>query len=200
MLPGSFQVPAALLLLVGGFCSCFAGYRIFRWVLAFFGFVFGALFVGAAMGSDQTLWMIAAWLIGGLIGAIILFAAYFVGVALIGAGIGAGIAMVLWAAVDREPGIWPVIILAVIGAIGALSVQRHVIIVATAFAGAQTAVVGAAEFIGGRTAEASTRQMVHVYPLDPLPNTRLDLIAFVVIGLVGLAVQLKTTTARKKPR
>jgi hypothetical protein len=197
MLPGSFQVPAALILLVGGLCSCFAGYRIFRWVLAFFGFVFGALFVGAAMGSDQTLWMIAAWLIGGLIGAVILFAAYFVGVALIGAGIGAGAAMVLWAAVNREPGIWPVIILAVIGAIGALAVQRHVIIVATAFAGAQTAVVGAAELIGPHNLDPGTRQMVHVYPLDPLPNTRLDVIAFVVVGLLGLIIQLKTTTKKK---
>jgi uncharacterized protein DUF4203 len=197
MLPGSFQVPAALILLVGGLASCFAGYRIFRWVLAFFGFVFGALFVGAAMGSDQTLWMIAAWLIGGLIGAVILFAAYFVGVALIGAGIGAGAAMVLWAAVNREPGIWPVIILAVIGAVGALAVQRHVIIVATAFAGAQTAVVGAAELLGGRNLESPARQMVHVYPLDPLPNTRLDLIAFVVLGVIGLVIQLRTTTKRK---
>jgi len=198
MLPGSFQMPAALILLIGGLCSCFAGYRIFRWVLAFFGFVFGALFVGAAMGTDQTLWMIAAWLIGGLIGAVILFAAYFVGVALIGAGIGAGAAMVLWAAVNREPGIWPVIILAVIGAVGALAVQRHVIIVATAFAGAQTAVVGAAELIGGRSLTTTGRSMVHVYPLDPLPNTRWDLIAFAVLGLVGLVIQLRTPAARKK--
>ena len=197
MLPGSFQMPAALILLVGGLCSCFAGYRIFRWVLAFFGFVFGALFVGAAMGSDQTLWMVAAWLTGGLIGAVILFAAYFVGVALIGAGIGAGLAMVLWAAVNREPGIWPVIILAVLGAIGALAVQRHVIIVATAFAGAQTAVVGAAELVGGRNLGTAGRQMVHVYPLDPLPNTRWDLIAFVILGLVGLVIQLRTKPARK---
>jgi uncharacterized protein DUF4203 len=197
MLPGSFQMPAALILLVGGLCSCFAGYRIFRWVLAFFGFVFGALFVGAAMGTDQTLWMIAAWLVGGLIGAVILFAAYFVGVALIGAGIGAGLAMVLWAAVNREPGIWPVIILAVLGAIGALAVQRHVIIVATAFAGAQTAVVGAAELVSGRNLAAAGRQMVHVYPLDPLPNTRWDLIAFIVLGLVGLVIQLRTSTGKK---
>src|SRR3982751_4169382 len=120
MLPGSFQVPAAVILFIGGLCSCFAGYRIFRFVLAFFGFVFGALFVSAAMGTDQTMWMIGAALVGGLVGALILFAAYFVGVALIGAGIGAGLAMLLWAAANREPGIWPVIILAVIGAIGGL--------------------------------------------------------------------------------
>ena len=200
MLPGSFQMPAALILLVGGLCSCFAGYRIFRFVLAFFGFVFGALFVGAAMGSDQTLWMIGASLLGGLIGAVILFAAYFVGVALIGAGIGAGAAMMLWAAVSREPGIWPVIIFAVVGAIGALAVQRHVIIVATAFAGAQTAVIGAAELISRRNVEATSRQMFHVYALDPLPNTRWDLIAFIVLGLLGLVIQLRTTTGRKKSR
>jgi hypothetical protein len=198
MLPGSFQMPAAVILFAGGLCSCFAGYRIFRFVLAFFGFVFGALFVGAAMGSDQTLWMIGASLLGGLVGALILFAAYFVGVALIGAGIGAGLAMMIWAALNREPGIWPVVILAVIGAIGALAVQRHVIIVATAFAGAQTAVVGAVELMGWRSLDASSRRVFHVYPLDPLPNTRADLIAFVVLGLVGLAVQLRTSTRGRK--
>jgi len=195
MLPGSFQMPAAVILVVGGLCSCFAGYRIFRVVLAFFGFVFGALFVSSAMGTDQTMWMIGASLAGGLIGALILFAAYFVGVALIGAGIGAGLAMVLWAAVNREPGILPVIVLAVLGAIGALWVQRHVIIVATAFAGAQTAVVGAAELM---TRGGPTRSMFHVYPLDPLPNTRWDLIAFVVVGALGLVFQLRTKAVKKK--
>jgi len=196
MLPGSFQMPAAVILVVGGLCSCFAGYRIFRFVLAFFGFVFGALFVSSAMGSDQTLWMVGASLLGGLIGALILFAAYFVGVALIGAGIGAGLAMLLWAAVNREPGILPVIILAVIGAIGALWVQRHVIIVATAFAGAQTAIVGAAELMSSRATTA--RPVFHVYPFDPLPSTRWDLVAFVVLAAVGLVVQLRTSSGKKK--
>ena len=196
MFPASFQLPAAVILFVGGLCSCFAGYRIFRFVLAFFGFVFGALFVSAAMGSDQTLWMIGAALVGGVIGALILFAAYFVGVALIGAGIGAGLAMVIWAAMSREPGIWPVIILAVIGAVGALAVQRHVIIVATAFVGAQTAVVGAAELIGRKGFDP--RRVFHVYPLDPVPNTRWDLIAFVILGVLGLLVQLRTKAGVKK--
>jgi hypothetical protein len=196
MLPGSFQMPAAVILLLGGLCSCFAGYRIFRFVLAFFGFVVGVLFVSSAMGSDQTLWMIGASLVGGLIGAVVLFAAYFVGVALIGAGLGAGLAMVLWAAVDREPGLIPVIILAVLGAIGALWAQRHVIIVATAFAGAQTAVVGAAELMTGR--RTATRDMFHVYLLDPLPNTRWDLVAFVVLAALGLVFQLRSGGGRQK--
>ena len=54
MLPASFQMPAAIILMVGGLLSCFAGYRIFRFVLAFFGFVFGALFgeLGDGQRSD----------------------------------------------------------------------------------------------------------------------------------------------------
>jgi hypothetical protein len=196
MLPGSFQMPAAVILVIGGLCSCFAGYRIFRFVLAFFGFVFGALFVSSAMGSDQTLWMIGASLLGGVIGALVLYAAYFVGVALIGAGIGAGLAMVLWAAVDREPGILPVIVLAVLGAVGALWVQRHVIIVATACAGAQTAIVGAAELMTGR--DGAARRVFHVYPFDPLPNTRWDLVAFIVLAAVGLVFQLRSKGGRKR--
>ena len=190
MLPASFQIPAAIILLIGGLLSCFAGYRVFRIVLTFFGFVFGALFASSAMGSDQTLWMIGAALAGGLIGALILFAAYFVGVALIGAGVGAGMAMVIWAALGREPGIIPVIILAVIGAVGALALQRYVIVVATAFCGAQTGIVGAAELVGRREFDTASHRVFHVYPLDPMPNTKWDLIAFGVLGTVGLIVQL----------
>lgn len=104
--------------------------------------------------------------------------------------------MLLWAAVNREPGILPVIILAVIGAIGALWVQRHVIIVATAFAGAQTAIVGAAELMSSRATAA--RPVFHVYPFDPLPNTRWDLVAFVVLAAVGLVAQLRTSSGKKK--
>ena len=198
MLPASFQAPAAIILLVGGLVSCFAGYRIFRIVLSFFGFVFGVLFASSVMGSDQTMWTIAAALAGGLIGALLLFAAYFVGVALIGAGFGAGLAMVVWAAIGREPGIIPVIVLAILGAIGALALQRYVIIVATAFGGAQTAIVGGAALMGSRSLDPAARSVFRVYPLDPLPATRWDLVAFVVLGIIGLVVQLRTKSSGKK--
>ena len=69
--------------------SCFAGYRVFRVVLGFFGFVLGALLTSSMMATDQTVWMIGAAIVGGIVGALILVAAYFVGVALIGAGAGA---------------------------------------------------------------------------------------------------------------
>jgi hypothetical protein len=199
MLPASFQAPAAAVLVLGGLLSCFAGFRVFRVVLGIYGFILGALVASSAVGTESTMWMIGAALLGGAIGAGILIAAYFVGVALIGAGIGAFVANLVWAALGREPGLIAVIILSILGALGALALQRYVIIVATAFGGAQTAVVGAAALMGNRTAaETAARAAYRVYPLDPLPNTEWDLIACIALGLAGLAVQLGITAKGKK--
>ena len=199
MLPASFQMPAAIILVVGGLLSCCAGYRVFRFVLAFFGFVIGALATSSAMGADQTLWMIGGAILGGLVGALILVLGYFIGVALIGAGLGAGAAMAIWAALGREPGIVPVVILSILGALGALALQRYVIIVSTAFGGAQTAIVGGAALFGDRVAaDAAARSVYRVYPLDPLPGTKWDLVAWFLLGTIGVIVQMAFTAKGRK--
>ena len=198
MLPASFQTPVAVVLLAGGVLSCFAGYRVFRVVLAFFGFVLGALAASSAMGADQTLWMIGAALLGGLAGALILVVAYFAGVALIGAGIGAGLVMAIWAAAGREPGMLPVLVMAIVGALGALALQRYVIIVSTAFGGAQTALVGGAALMAVRAGDVAARSVYRVYPLDPLPGTRWDMAAWLALGILGVIVQLAITARGRK--
>lgn len=199
MVPASFQIPAALLLLAGGLLACFAGYRLFRVVLGVYGFILGALVASSLMGTDQTLWMIVAAIAGGLVGAVILVAGYFVGVALIGAGIGAFVANLLWAAMGREPGLIPVLILAIAGALAALVLQRYVVVVATAFGGAQTAIVGGAGLLGGRAAkEVAARTVYRVYPIDPLPATKWDAIAFVTLGILGVIVQMTWTARGRK--
>jgi len=199
MLPASFQMPAAIILVVGGLLSCFAGYRLFRFVLAFFGFILGALATSSAMGADQTMWMIGGAILGGLVGALILVLGYFVGVALIGAGIGAGAAMAIWAAMGREPGMLPVLILSILGALAALALQEYVIIVSTAFGGAQTAIVGGAALFGNQVAaSAAARSVYRVYPLDPLPATKWDLIGWVVLGTLGVIAQMSVTAKGRK--
>ena len=42
MLPQSYGLPAAIGLVLGGAVACFAGYRLFRIVLAIYGFILGA--------------------------------------------------------------------------------------------------------------------------------------------------------------
>ena len=199
MLPASFQTPAAVILLIGGLLACFAGYRIFRIVLGIYGFIGGALLASNIVGTENTMVMIGAAIAGGLIGALILIAAYFIGVALIGAGLGAVVANLIWAAIGGEPHIAVVIVLAIAGALAALALQRYVIIVATAFGGAQTVVVGAAALMGNRMAsEVAAKAVYSVYPLNPMPGTVIDAAAAFVLGIAGLAVQLLVTAKGKK--
>jgi len=199
MLPASFQTPAAVLLLIGGLLACFAGYRIFRTVLAIYGFILGAGLASSTMGSDQTMWMIVAAIVGGLIGAVILVFAYFLGVALLGAGIGAFVAHLIWAALGRDPHLFIVILFAVAGALGALSLQRYVIIGATSFAGAWTVIVGALALAGPARA-APQPDVWTLYPFDPAPGQQWVVFAWLALGLVGAAVQVAITAKGKKRR
>jgi hypothetical protein len=200
MLPASFQVPAAIILVVGGLVSCFAGYRVFRVVLGFFGFVLGALLTSSFMGTEQTVWMIAGAVVGGIVGALILVAAYFVGVALLGAGVGALIVNVIWAGLGREPHIVIVILFAIAGALGALALQRYVIMTATSFGGAWTAIVGGLALLGDRLAiEAAARNNVWLaYPMNPAPGQQWVILVWIALGLVGVIVQLTVTAKGKK--
>jgi hypothetical protein len=200
MLPASFQAPAAIVLLIGGVIACFAGYRVFRVVLGIYGFIIGALFASGAMGTEHTMWMIVAALAGGIVGALILIAAYFVGVALLGAGIGALAASLVWASFGREPGAVVVILFSIAGALGALALQRYVIVGATAFGGAWTIIVGALALMGNRVAvDAAARNNVWlVYPMHPAPGQYWVLLAWLGLGITGVVVQLTIAGGPKK--
>jgi hypothetical protein len=200
MLPASLQVPAAIVLVAGGLLSCVAGYRMFRVVLGLYGFILGALLASSFMGTDQTLSMVVAALVGGLVGATILILAYFVGVALIGAGAGALLASQIWAAFGREPGMIPVIVLSIAGALCALALQRYVIIIGTAFGGAWTAIVGALALAGDRIAgQAAARPDVWLaYPMNPAPGQQWVIVLWLVMGLAGTMIQVGITAKGRK--
>lgn len=192
MLPASFQTPAAIVLLIGGLISCLAGYRVFRIVLGIYGFILGALFASSAMGTEHTMWMIVAALAGGVVGALILIAAYFVGVALLGAGIGALLSSLIWASLGREPGALIVILFSIGGALGALALQRYVIVGATAFGGAWTIIVGALTLVGKHVSvDAAARHNVWLaYPMNPAPGQYWVLLVWLALGVAGVLVQL----------
>ena len=200
MLPASFQTPAAIILIVGGVISCFAGYRVFRVVLGIYGFILGALFASGIVGPENTMWMIVAAIGGGIGGALILIAAYFVGVALLGAGVGALAASLIWASLGGEPGAVAVIVFAIAGALAALALQRYVIVGATAFGGAWTIIVGALALTGDRVAvEAATRSNVWLaYPMNPAPGNYWILLAWIALGVTGVIVQLAITAKGRK--
>jgi hypothetical protein len=199
MLPASYQLPAALVLLLGGAVACFFGYRLFRIVLAIFGFILGALGASSLFGVSDTGPMVVAAVIGGLIGAAVLIAAYFIGVALVGAALGVVVVNVVLSAGDRDPHFLAIVFSAVIGAAASMYLQRYFIIVGTAFGGAWTLIVGAMATLGDATAmNAAARGDVWVaYPLDPAPDQAWVPIAWVALGLMGAAVQLGLTAGER---
>src|SRR5262245_59499988 len=192
MLPASYQLPAAIVLLLGGIVSCFFGYRLFRIVLAIFGFILGALAASSLFGVSDTWMLLAAAAVGGLVGALILIAAYFVGVALVGAGLGAAIANLFFSAGDRDPSVLIVVLCSIAGAVAATYLQRYFIIVGTAFGGAWTMIVGAMAVVGDRTAlkAAASGDVWVAYPLSPAPGQRWVPIVWIIISLIGVGVQL----------
>ena len=200
MLPQSFELPAALVLVIAGALACFAGHRLFRIVLAIFGFVLGAMVTSSMMGISNTAGMVLAALVGGVAGAAILLFAYFVGIALVGAGVGALVAHFGWTPFGTgDPPVLLVIGLAVAGAIAAMFAQRHVIIVTTGFVGAWTLIVGILAAAGGRGALAakSASSVWILYPTNPPPGQGWIPYVWVVLGLAGTAVQLSFKGKKK---
>jgi uncharacterized protein DUF4203 len=204
MIPHSYELPAALLLVLGGALSCFAGYRLFKITLAIYGFIFGAMFASSTVAASNTTGMILAAIGGGLAGALILVFAYFIGIALIGAGLGALVAHGIWSYVRTgDPPPAAVIVLAILGAIGAMLLQRYVIVVTTAFAGAWTLLLGGLAIANGTSLAAASRtsqvgDVWILYPTTPAPGKGWVPIAWILIGLVGTAAQLGITGKRKK--
>lgn len=201
MLPQGFEQPAAIALLLGGVLACFAGHRLFRIVLGIYGFVLGAMIASSVVGVTNTTGMIVAAVIGGVIGSLVLVLAWFVGVSLIGAGLGVLGAHLIWTQIATgDPPAWAVIVVAVAGAIGAVFVQRYVIVAGTAFAGAWTILLAATSVVAaqGVTRGESDTEVWILYPTT-VP-ARWVPIAWIGLGLAGTAVQLSTAGKKKRKK
>jgi hypothetical protein len=193
VIPQSYQLPMLGLMVLSGLIAWAAGYRLFRLVLTLNGFIFGAWVASSMFGAgDKTLLVFAA-LGGGAVGALIMFFGYFVGVALVGAGIGALAVHMFWSRLGSDPHPVVVILAAVAGAASAMALQRYVIIIATAFAGAWTLLLSGLPLVDRGQKITGTPEVWLLYPLDPAPGRRWVLGAWAVVGLIGVFIQLRFT-------
>jgi hypothetical protein len=202
MLPHGYELPAALLLMLGGALACFAGYRLFRVVLGLYGFILGAMMASSVMGVSNHFGMIGAALLGGVAGALIMMFGYFLGIALVGAGLGALVAHLVWNAVrpSVDPPALIVIAAAIFGAVVAMMLQRYVIVIGTAFGGGWTMLLALAALMAaqnGKPASVALKEPWVFYPLAPFPNAQWGPIAWVALGVAGTAVQLGFTSKKK---
>jgi hypothetical protein len=198
MLPASYATPTAIVLALGGLLACFAGYRLFRIVLGLYGFILGAMVTTTMVGAGTTWTLVLSAVVGGLVGAALMVAAYFVGVGLVGAGLAAVVLNLGWRFVGGEPPTTVLVIVCVLGALGALSIARYVVIFGTALAGAWTMIVGGLALAGDAQSmrAASAANVWVLYPLDPLPDRWWVTALWFVVSLGGVVVQM--ATSRKK--
>ena len=196
MIPASYTTLAAVIFLVGGLLTCFAGFRLFRIVLELYGFFAGAM-IGSHMTDPGSTWAVAMYgLVGGLVGAALMVVAYFVGVGLIGAGLAALVLNMAWKLIGGEPPTLVLVIVCVVGAVLALNVVRYVVVFGSAIAGSWTALIGGLALMGNPTAlkAASAPGVWVVYPIDVVPHQWGVLALWVLLVIAGVLVQLSTTT------
>jgi len=194
---------AALILtlaaLAVGLLVCFAGYRLFRLILALYGAALGAL-VGIAIASQYAAGtdfvLILAGTVGGLAGAVLLSSLYYVGVFIVGAI--AGLVLANMVGISAEFGELGRAVSAVLVGAAALFLQRLVISVSTALSGAWSAVGGAVALLG--LGPPGLLTPFAALPDDPWRSLPSDLALYVWLGLsvVGVVVQLSTPERREK--
>jgi hypothetical protein len=195
MLPVQYQPAFAIAFVIGGAVACFFGYRLFRLVLSLVGFGLGGLMASSLLGPSDAAWMIGAWIVGGLIGMALLYAGYYVGVALTGAGLGALLAHLAFRASGEPPPFLIVLLAAIVGAVGSMFLQKYFIVVGTAFGGAWTLILGVMALLGDKAARAAAAggNVWVIYPLNPAPGQGWLPYAWVVLGILGAAAQLGLT-------
>ena len=192
------QLPAAALLLLGGIVVCFFGRKMFRTSLAIVGFVVGASAASSVFGLSDRMPMLIAGILGGLLGAVILYTAYYIGVALVGAAFGAVACNLAFSALHREPAVFAVVLFAVAGAVASTYLQRYFVIVGSGIVGALMMIHGAIGLAGKEFGVSTASSGVWVVvPFDPAPGQRWVPIAWGVLALVGIAVQLGWTGGDK---
>ena len=194
MLPAAYATPAAAVFVIGGLLACFAGYRLFRFVLGINGFIIGALLTTSAMGTSSMWALAVAAIVGGLLGAVLMIAAYFVGVAIVGAGVGAMAVHLAWTMFHVDPPWYAVVVAAILGALGALSITRYMIIVGTAFGGSWMLIVGTLAVMGNKAATQAANEgsVWLIYPLDPTPGQWKVWALWFALAIVGAVVQVLT--------
>ena len=196
MLPVAYAVPSAVILLICGAIACFGGYRMFRVVLGIYGFILGAMITTSVMGTSSTVALVVAAIVGGLVGSALMIAAYFVGIGLIGAGLASLAVHLVWRVIGGDPPTLLLVVMAVLGALGALSVARYVAVIGTALAGSWTMIVGGLALSGRKfnSLPVTPENIWVVYGAGPLPGNWVVIAGWVSLALAGAIVQMTTTS------
>ena len=134
---------ARVLLVIGGVILLVAGWRIYDFIIIIAGFLIGASVVVSLVTTDNTLIIIGALLIGGLIGALLSVFLYYVAVFLIGAYVGIVLTNAIAEALDLTPiSAFFLFVGGIIGGIVLLGLSFELLVLLSSLVGAQMLSLG----------------------------------------------------------
>jgi hypothetical protein len=181
-----------------GALYCFFGYRIFRIILGILGFLLGASMAAAVafeiFGREQAV-VILAGLVGGIIGAVLMVVLYFIGIFLLGAWLGSLLGVLLTGGGGSTIETILILVLAVIGGIVAVMLQKLMIILSTALSGAWAIVSGVFHLVGGAPGPVQAFQyQPNLRALRPMGAWGyVMLLCWILLGIAGMVVQYRIT-------
>lgn len=188
----SFIISAVILIIVAalGAAECFYGYRLFKIALAIGGFFAGMVIV-AIVSDDSSLLLTLA---GGVVGALICYYVYILGVFILGVFLGLllGATVNIAFGADINNGIIGLVALAC--GVLAIFYQKFYIIVSTAFSGASGIVFGISSLLkGDDLAEIGLSLAFGTFSRD----NQLQGLAILVLAILGIVYQYKTVPKDK---
>ena len=196
-LPG---IPVVVTALAIGALVCFFGYRLFKVVLGLTGFAAGAVagagFATLLTSGTQTIVLVFA-VIGGVIGAVILVWAYYVGMFVVGAAGGALIGGLVAAGFAAWLQALIIVALAVVGGVLALKLQRIVLGVSTGIVGAAAIVAAGLNAVLGADAAGALAERIASGGAFGEAGW-IGLGCWIVVSAAGVSVQLSSKHRKKK--
>ncbi len=182
-----------VLLLIAGSVVCFFGYRLLRFTLGLAGFCVGIALGLAVAGLIPGISQVFTIIIGiacGILGAVLATVLYKFGVFLLGAGAGALIAGVVVAATGWQYPMLARVLAAIVGGILTLLLERPLVSILSALAGAWGIVLGAFKLFGLSHVSTGVRM--------PPANDGLMITCWLVLGLIGAVVQLRSAGRKNR--
>ncbi len=188
----------AIALITSGMTTCFFGYRLFKVVLAITGFVIGgalAWTVLTAAGYGQ--WItIAGSLLTAVVGSVAMFSFFFAGVFLFGCAMGLLMAVVILSAIGSELNVVVVSIFALVNGLVTLWFRKVLVVASTALTGAWSVLSGVAYFVADLDLVGALAKPELLRTQGCLYYAVLAL--WLLLGLSGIAIQMRTQRKRKK--
>lgn len=182
-----------VLLLIAGFVVCFFGYRLLRLTLGLAGFAvglaLGLTIAGLIPGTSQVLTIVLG-IVCGILGAVLATVLYKFGVFLLGAGAGTLVVGVIVAATGWHYPMVARVLAALAGGILTLLLERPLVSILSAFAGAWGVVLGAFKLLGWHHVSAGAR--------TPPANYGVMIACWLVLALIGVGIQLRAAARKKK--